>query len=273
MKKTILSCVICLSMIFTLILVMTDNVEAISSPQINTVYQSKIENHAVNGNYGYIENGGDQIYWNDLGKNVWFYDITVDDDAVYYEFKTSGRADSKYHFACRGTGEENVDMWLLNYGADPSDNDAWRFVAGGTKDSSSCTTKTLSLKPNRTYRLRAYFKYGWTDTPVNAVGGAEYRLKVTEIISKPAKGKILSWKAGKKKATVKFAGSKKATRYQIAYKVKGGKYRYVYTKAKVKTFKNLKSKKLYYVKVRGQRLANGKYHSGPWSVVKKVKIK
>ena len=242
----------------------------------SSVWSITVESGYGNNNYGYQEQNSSQssIYWNKIEKNDWFYDYTVDGDAVYYQFTTSGRADSKYRFSCRGIGEESVDMYLLNYGASPSDEDAWKIVAYGNNDSSCCSTKTLTLKPNSTYRLRVFYvRYGWGDVVSSSEGGVPYRINVSEIITKPAKGKITSLKAGKKKATVKFSKLSKATRYQIAYKVKGGSFKYVYTKATSKALKSLKSKKTYYVKVRGQRLANGTYYSGPWSTTRSVKVK
>lgn len=214
------------------------------------------------------------VYWNSIDLGEWNYDYTVDGDAVYYKFNTSNRSDSKYRFQCRGQGEDIVDMWLLNYGGDPNDDDAWNVVAYGNKDSSNSEIKTLALKSGRTYKFRVYcVRYGWGDDVSSATGGIPYRVKVTEIIRKPSKGRITSCKAGKRKATLRYAKLNKAKRYQIAYKIKGGKYKYIKTQKLKRTINNLKSKKYYYFKVRGQRYACGRYYSGPWSGVKKVRIK
>lgn len=209
------------------------------------------------------------VYWNSIDLGEWNYDYTVDEEAVYYKFDTSGRSDSKYKFECRGQGEDSVDMDLLYYGNDPKDEDAWKYIACGNKDSSTSESTIIALKPSRTYKLRAYGSWD----PAYSLGGIPYRVRVTEIIRKPSKGRITSCKAGKRKATVRYAKLNKAKRYQIAYKIKGGKYKYIKTQKLKRTINNLKSKKYYYFKVRGQRYACGRYYSGPWSGVKKVKVK
>lgn len=86
------------------------------------------------------------------------------------------------------------------------------------------------------------------------------------IKTKPAKAKISSVKAGKKKITVKIKKVKGADGYQI----KVGSKKKATTKTKY-VFKGLKSKKKYTVKVRAY--VGNKSLYGAWSNGKKVKVK
>ena len=96
-----------------------------------------------------------------------------------------------------------------------------------------------------------------------------------EIIAvKPGKGKISTLKTGKKKATLKIGKISNAKYYTIAYKKKGGKYKYITTYKKARVFRHLQSKKCYYFKVRGVNYdSNDEPLYGKWSSLKKVKIK
>ena len=80
--------------------------------------------------------------------------------------------------------------------------------------------------------------------------------------------------SAKKKLKVKWTKSAgKVTGYQIAYRVKGGKWKYVTVKSNSKTLAKLKSGKTYQVKVRAYKTIGGKKVYGSWSKVKSKKVK
>ena len=95
-------------------------------------------------------------------------------------------------------------------------------------------------------------------------------------MTKPGKVKGLSVKStSKRKMFVKFAKIKNVKGYQISYSTNK-----TFKKAKKgtvssnsKTIKKLKSKKMYYVRVRAIRKNKQKTLYGAWSAKKKVKIK
>lgn len=89
-------------------------------------------------------------------------------------------------------------------------------------------------------------------------------------VDKPAKVKIKSIKAGKKKFTVKWKKAKHARKYKVYYRVKGTKkWKSKVVKKTSCTVKKLKSKKTYQVRVRAINLTlKGKY-----SKTKTVKVK
>lgn len=90
--------------------------------------------------------------------------------------------------------------------------------------------------------------------------------KVTKLTSKK---KSLKVKVKKAKGV---SSSKKAYKYQIAYKKKGSsKWKKVKIKSTTKTIKKLKKGKKYQVKVRSLKKQNGKYCYGEWSSVKTSK--
>ncbi len=103
-------------------------------------------------------------------------------------------------------------------------------------------------------------------------------VKNFQVLAGPAvtgKTKITSLKAKKKGFKVKFKKAAKAKKYQVQYSLKKSM-----KKAKTKTIskksltvKKLKSKKTYYVRVRGLYKVNGETIYGAYSSVKKVKTK
>ena len=119
------------------------------------------------------------------------------------------------------------------------------------------------LKPNRDYCLLFYADNG----------GGRYSFEVNVIPEKPGKGKITSLRAGRKRLTVKYKKTNRTNRYQIAVRKKGGKWKYYRATSLKKTIKKLKSKKRYYVKVRGIFVYQGKQYKGKWSSVKSVRVK
>ena len=91
-----------------------------------------------------------------------------------------------------------------------------------------------------------------------------------------SRASIQSLKKYKKKVKIKIKKVSGAKGYQIQYSKKRsfkGK-KNVYTTARTKTIKKLKSKKTYYFRVKAYKLnSNKKVSSKKWSKVKKVKVK
>lgn len=80
--------------------------------------------------------------------------------------------------------------------------------------------------------------------------------------------------AGKKKITVKYSPVKGNCLYQIRYKEqKASKWEAVTTKSTTESIADLKSKKIYQVKVRAYKNVDGKIYYGSWSKNKAIKIK
>ena len=100
--------------------------------------------------------------------------------------------------------------------------------------------------------------------------------KVTQKVTKPGKVKGLSVKStSKRKMFVKFAKIKNVKGYQISYSTNKTfkEAKKVTVSSNSKTIKKLKSKKMYYVRVRAIRKNKQKTLYGAWSAKKKVKIK
>lgn len=116
-----------------------------------------------------------------------------------------------------------------------------------------------------------YKENGFSDSK-DLTQDIEVNKKDTHLVNvyKPAKVKIKSIKAGKKKFTIKWKKAKHARKYKVYYRVKGTKKWKSKTVKKTScTIKKLKSKKTYQVRVRAINLTlKGKY-----SKTKTVKVK
>lgn len=116
-----------------------------------------------------------------------------------------------------------------------------------------------------------YKENGFSDSK-DLTQDIEVNKKDTHLVNvyKPAKVKIKSIKAGKKKFTIKWKKAKHARKYKVYYRVKGTKKWKSKTVKKTScTIKKLKSKKTYQVRVRAINLTlKGKY-----SKTKTVKTK
>lgn len=91
--------------------------------------------------------------------------------------------------------------------------------------------------------------------------------------AKPARAKIRSASGKKTKIKLRIKKAKRATSYQIAIKVKGGKYYRIRTIKRKCTITGLQRGRQYVIKVRGVRNVNGVNFYGKWSKVKKVRTK
>ena len=110
------------------------------------------------------------------------------------------------------------------------------------------------------------------ETYTEIVNGVKHTIKTPKLKSVKSKKK--------KMITLTWTTNKNSSGYQISYstskKFKKSKTKTVLVKnkkTKTKTIKKLKSKKTYYVRIRGYKTANGKKLYGHWSQVKKVKTK
>lgn len=89
----------------------------------------------------------------------------------------------------------------------------------------------------------------------------------------PKPVKTPSVKAGKKKATIKWAKVSGGVKYQIMVQKKGSKAKYYSTSKNSLTVKKLASKKKYTAKVRAFKKVGGKTIYGNWSKAKSFKVK
>lgn len=209
------------------------------------------------------------------GKNIAlnrYYTGTSGDSSSntpYLVFKTSGRKDSKYVITLTNKSEYalSVNLWDYNseYGWGTID---WGRPAADAHNTTSTTFNAGSLKANKKYCLQVWSK----GLSGNGKFG-NFGIKVQEIIAKPGKATVTSTKVGKKKVTLKYKKLAKASRYQIQIKQKGGKWKTYNVKSTKKTIGKLKSKKIYYVRVRGQRQIGKKYYSGAWSTARKIRVR
>ena len=106
-----------------------------------------------------------------------------------------------------------------------------------------------------------------------------YSAKTTFTIN-PKKVSLSSVKSSaKKKATVKWRKKKISTGYQIQYSTNskfksGNKIKTVSGASKTSvTLTGLKSRKVYYVRVRAYNTSGGKKYYGSWSIKKKITVK
>jgi|GEM_PF-5698993 len=119
-------------------------------------------------------------------------------------------------------------------------------------------------------------KAGKSSITITKAASGNYSKATTSItinVIATAKVKGVKATAGKKKMTVKWSKAKRATGYQIAYRVKGTKtWKYKKTTKKKLTIKKLKSRKTYEVKVRGY-YGKKSITYGPYSSTVTVKVK
>lgn len=102
-------------------------------------------------------------------------------------------------------------------------------------------------------------------------------VKVTEKGLRNKKAKIVSVMRSKngRKIKIKIGRIKGAEKYQIRYSTnkKVKKYKMITTKKLQYTIKNLKAKKIYYIKVRAYKIVKHKFYYSSWSKVKKIRVK
>jgi|GEM_PF-377301 len=142
------------------------------------------------------------------------------------------------------------------------------------------TGKKITQNPVVTYKddvLDVSVKYSGkrkaigTGKVIMTINDTRYTGTITKTYKiKPAKTSVSSLRSKKKKQfTVKYKAVSGGVKYQVAYKVKGGKWKYKTTSKTSLTVKKLKKGKTYSVRVRAYK--NGVY--APWSETKTVKVK
>ncbi len=132
----------------------------------------------------------------------------------------------------------------------------------GTTRSTSYTN--YKLTPNKKY----YYKVVSYDSEAGASS------KVVAARASLGKAAISSARAGRKTVTLKWNEVLGARRYQVYMRAPGGKYKLVgITKKTSFKQKKLKSKKSYSFQVRAYKTIKGKRYYGPYSAVKRVKVK
>ena len=97
-------------------------------------------------------------------------------------------------------------------------------------------------------------------------------------MNKPKNTTSLKTKSRRKKTlVVSWKPSKSVSGYQVQYSLKKNMKKPKTTTAGKKateiTFKNLRSNKNYYIRIRTYKTVNGKRYYSGWSKVKKVKVK
>lgn len=168
----------------------------------------------------------------------------------------SGTATQEYQVGVQGKsiGAKTDGNGILSYSVKSGDT-----VVGVNE-----STGALTLKKAGT----AVVTVNARETDDYAAASKDFTIKV---IGKPAKVSGLKVKVGKKQLTVSYKKATNAAKYQISVATSKKKTTVKRTTTKLKeTIKKLKSKKYYYVKVRG---ANKFGTYGAWSIVKKVKVK
>ena len=196
----------------------------------------------------------------EIGDNVW----------DYYKFKTQNVPGVTYTFKNINVSSENGrNLWCRIQDAEGEDIYSEEDGIGNNFNyeyGASQKTSTYKLKKNTTY----YISVCAYPTAKNV----DYRMDFKFSYDKPAKAALKSLKSSKKKTlTVKWSAVANATKYEVAYKVKGGKWKYKKVTGKSITLKKLKSKKKYTVKIRAIRTVAGKTLTGAWSSTKTKKVK
>lgn len=188
----------------------------------------------------------------------------------WYKFKTSSRTDSKYRLTVNCTNS------ISGFQADADifdQNDYSIAFSFGESSEPGCQSgsysDTIKLSPNKEYCVGVS---GMHDG-YHPMAGVEYKVKIEEIIANPGKVSISSFCSYGRKATVQFKKINNASGYQVAFKKRGGSWKYSNTTSLYKSFSNLKYKKTYYSKVRAYSIISGKKIYGNWSSTRKVTIK
>lgn len=147
-----------------------------------------------------------------------------------------------------------------------------KYVALGSVSAKTLKVTIKKLSPGTTYQF--YVKAYKKQDGITAYGSYSSAVKVS---TKLAKVTLSSLKSSKKtQATVKWKEVTGAAKYEVQYSTSS---KFITSKTATTgktsstTLKKLKSKKTYYVRVRGYKELSGKKVYSAWSSVKKVKVK
>lgn len=208
----------------------------------------------------------------ELNKEVTGETYFGDGDYRYYKFTTLNTNGVTYKIKLINTGDYDLGAHIEDYNLNEveydyldGDNNYFSYTGIGS-EAGKWSNTVYSLAKSRTYYL--------------AIRCSEYKEKSTfnftvkAIIEKPTKVIIKKVKPGKKSIKVSFYKSNYATKYQVAIKKHGGKWKtYNNGTKRSRKFTGLKRGKKYTVKVRAIRVYNGKEYKGKWSNKKTVKVK
>lgn len=211
-----------------------------------------------------------------LAINKWYKTTTAFDydstNKNYFKFKTSARKNSRYVTLIIGQ-DYFVDLnayctsKLIRscHFRKPLHAYDWWVDTKPISRNASATTKLLVKNKRLT---------GRTGKEIRNTKSIKYKLFILEMPDLPNKQEIKSLSAGKNCFTVGFKANSLVSRYQIAYRLAGSdKWELTTCTATKKTVTKLTTHETYQVKVRTQRLVNGKYHSGQWSDTEEITIK
>lgn len=157
----------------------------------------------------------------------------------------------------------------FSLGATASDRGNLTYRSSNTKVATVSANGTVSVKGTGIAKITI------TAAETDNYGSSS---KTVTVNVSPRKTAGIKAKTGKKKVTVSWKRDKRASGYQITYSQKKNfkkskKVNITKNKTTKKVIKKLKSNKNYYIKVRSYKKVGSKKIYGPYSAVKKVKIK
>ena len=180
------------------------------------------------------------------------------------------QAEKKFAEISSGSNDPEVKK---NIGALKITLDPMTFEFNGKKRDPKITVGNLKEKTDYMVSFKNDIAIGTADATVTGIG--KYTGKVTKkytII--PARIMSMKLKKGKKKFTAKFKKSAGGVKYQIAYRInKSKKWTSRIWSSNKGTIKKLKPKKVYQVRVRGFKKTGGNMYYGPWTKIKKIKVR
>lgn len=191
------------------------------------------------------------------------------------------------------SGERNTPaVTVVRNGVTLTDGEDYQVFYSNCKQAGTATVTVVGIgeyagRVQKTYTIKkAPEPPQVTPAPQNPSGNGSLATPAPSVptpapktsVKKPGKVQGVTVKSKKKKTmTVSFKKLKDVSSYQISYSMnkKWKKAKTIVVKGSVskKVIKKLKSKKLYYVRVRALRRSGAKKVYGAWSKVKKVKIK
>lgn len=209
---------------------------------------------------------------------------------VISDAKVTNITSNGYTVSCTATDNVGVNRvvfptWTENNSQDDLDKN---WVAGGTvKGTKNGNTYSCDIKiSDHNNECGRYITHVYAfDNAGNNVcfvlGSVTVPSKsdTSAKVSKPKTPVLKAVKAGKKKMTVNWKKVNSITGYQVQYATNKGmtQNRKTVTVAKAsatgRSITKLKSKKIYYVRVRAYKKVKGKTYYSKWSSIKKVKVK
>lgn len=219
---------------------------------------------------------------------------------MYYGSKEIALEQGEYYFALRYLGASNAPYYLTLSYKEPNVNvtsisldkkslklepgEQATLTANVLPDNATDKTVTwessddsVASVENGTVTARAAGTASITASSADGEITASCQVTVidTALIDafEEAKPTITSITPGRKKATVYFSSiSSYGVKYQIAYRTGSGKWQIKNTASTSTTIRSLKSKRTYFIRVRGYNQFYGKTYYSSWSKVQKIKV-